>query len=335
MSLYKRRNSSNYWCRFSIRGREVRQSTGTSDRTQAEEYETSLRSRHWREAKLGESFRTFEEAGVKWLLETEKKTKDRDEGIIKWLNQYMAGLPLREINRDVLEAMRAKLAEGLSKTTVNYYLGTLRAIMRKARDDWEWIEVVPKFPMFRRDLGEPRWLTRQKLQMLLKHLPPHSARLARFAVATGLRRANITGLTWDRVDMKRATVYIPGSQAKAGKGIPSALNADAMKVLKEVHGQHEHWVFTYQGEPITDIVTKAWRKACLKAGVPGFRFHDLRHTWASWQVQAETPLSVLQEMGGWASFEMVKRYAHLSPGHLRQYADRTLLKPKGVPKSVR
>lgn len=60
-------------------------------------------------------------------------------------------------------------------------------------------------------------------------------------------------------------------------------------------------------------------------GLPGFRFHDLRHTWASWQVQAETPLSHLQELGGWASFSMVQRYAHLSPGHLRQYADRTLL----------
>lgn len=57
----------------------------------------------------------------------------------------------------------------------------------------------------------------------------------------------------------------------------------------------------------------------------GFRFHDLRHTWASWQVQAETPLSHLQELGGWASFSMVQRYAHLSPAHLRQYADRTLL----------
>lgn len=50
-----------------------------------------------------------------------------------------------------------------------------------------------------------------------------------------------------------------------------------------------------------------------------------RHTWASWQVQAETPLSHLQELGGWASFSMVQRYAHLSPGHLKQYADRTLL----------
>ncbi|MCH6088537.1 site-specific integrase, partial [Salmonella enterica] len=59
------------------------------------------------------------------------------------------------------------------------------------------------------------------------------------------------------------------------------------------------------------------RKAALRrAGIDDFRFHDLRHTWASWLVQAGVPLSVLQEMGGWESIEMVRRYAHLAPNTL-------------------
>ena len=53
-----------------------------------------------------------------------------------------------------------------------------------------------------------------------------------------------------------------------------------------------------------------------------FRWHDLRHTWASWHVQAGTPIHALQELGGWQSYEMVLRYAHLAPGHLAAYADR-------------
>lgn len=64
----------------------------------------------------------------------------------------------------------------------------------------------------------------------------------------------------------------------------------------------------------------AWRAALKRAGIENFRFHDLRHTWASWLVQAGVPLSALQEMGGWESIEMVQRYAHLAPGHLKEHA---------------
>ena len=64
----------------------------------------------------------------------------------------------------------------------------------------------------------------------------------------------------------------------------------------------------------------AWNAACKRAGIEDFRFHDLRHTWASWLIQSGVPLSVLQEMGGWESIEMVRRYAHLAPSHLTEHA---------------
>lgn len=64
----------------------------------------------------------------------------------------------------------------------------------------------------------------------------------------------------------------------------------------------------------------AWRAALVRAGIEDFRFHDLRHTWASWLIQAGVPLSALQEMGGWESIEMVQRYAHLAPNHLTEHA---------------
>ena len=65
---------------------------------------------------------------------------------------------------------------------------------------------------------------------------------------------------------------------------------------------------------------KAWKSALVRAGIENFRFHDLRHTWANWLVQAGAPFSILQEMGGWESVEMVRRYAHLSPNHLTEHA---------------
>jgi integrase len=79
-------------------------------------------------------------------------------------------------------------------------------------------------------------------------------------------------------------------------------------------------VFTYRGRPIAWANTRAWREALKRAGIVDFRWHDIRHTWASWLVQNGTPLFVVQEMGAWQSEGMVRRYAHLGPAHLAQHA---------------
>ena len=93
-------------------------------------------------------------------------------------------------------------------------------------------------------------------------------------------------------------------------------------VLREQLGKHQTHVFSFRGRPVTQVNTKAWRAALERTGIANFRWHDLRHTWASWHVQAGTPLHVLQELGGWECVEMVRKYAHLSSEHLAQYVDR-------------
>ena len=75
-------------------------------------------------------------------------------------------------------------------------------------------------------------------------------------------------------------------------------------------------------KPITQVSTKAWYGASGRAGIENFHRHDLRHTWASWHVQQGAPSYALQELGGWESPEMVRRYAHLAADHLVPYADR-------------
>ena len=78
-------------------------------------------------------------------------------------------------------------------------------------------------------------------------------------------------------------------------------------------------MFVYRGRPVYQTVTQAWHDACAKAGIRDFRWHDLRHTWASWHVQRGTPMQVIKELGGWETLEMVQRYAHLSADHLAQW----------------
>ena len=69
-------------------------------------------------------------------------------------------------------------------------------------------------------------------------------------------------------------------------------------------------------------VGEAFKRALKRAGITDFTFHDLRHTWASWHVMSGTSLQELMELGGWKSYEMVLRYAHLAPEHLKKAASR-------------
>lgn len=78
------------------------------------------------------------------------------------------------------------------------------------------------------------------------------------------------------------------------------------------------FVFTYKGKPVKQCNIPAWRKALKRVGIEDFRWHDLRHTWASWHVQNGTSLQELQQLGGWSSFDIVLRYAHLSSNHLKK-----------------
>jgi integrase len=309
------------WTRFQLDGREVRLSTRTSNRAQAEEFETQARNRAWRQARLGERPAFLWEAATKrWLAETQKRSKWRDEAIIQWLNGHLKGQPLTNITREVVEELRALKAEEQSQSTANRYMAFLRALLRRAANDWKVIDTVPKVPMYAIEQAEPTWLTRAQFERLAKALPPHLADMARFSVSTGLRMRNVTHLTWDRVDLKRKHVWIPGSRAKGGKPISVPLNDEAIDVLKSWQGQHEERVFVFRKRPVDDANGATFKAAAASLGLPGLRWHDFRHTWASWHIQAGTPPHVLQELGAWASYEMVRRYAHQSSSHLAVWA---------------
>jgi len=140
-----------------------------------------------------------------------------------------------------------------------------------------------------------------------------------FTLATGLRQANVTGLEWSRVNLVDRICWVEPDESKNSKLLRVELNDDAIAVLKEQLFKHQARVFVYQGQPIFNVSTKAWYAALKRAGIENFRWHDLRHTWASWHVQAGTPLGVLKDLGHWSSYEMVLRYAHLAPQHLAEH----------------
>jgi integrase len=124
------------------------------------------------------------------------------------------------------------------------------------------------------------------------------ADLVVFSLATGLRQANVLGLCWRNVNLEKKHAIIPASQSKTKVPIAAPLNDAAIMILRKQLFKHSEFVFTYKSEPIKQCNTKAWKKALNRAGTENFRWHDLRHTWASWHVQNGTSLQVLQQLGG-------------------------------------
>jgi integrase len=101
------------------------------------------------------------------------------------------------------------------------------------------------------------------------------------------------------------------------------LNSDAVAVLEGERGKHPRYCFTYRKRPILwGVCNTGWLDAVKKAGLVDFRFHDLRHTWASWHRQAGTSTDELKELGGWKSRVMVDRYAKFATEHLSVAATR-------------
>ncbi len=321
MALFKR--GKLWWIDFTTPGGErIRRSAQTEDRAQAKELHDKLKAEAWRVQRLGDKpRRTWDEAALRWLNETEHKASHlQDVKQVAWLQQFFRGRYLIEITRDRISEVAEIKRKESSGSTANRYLAMVRAILRRAALDWEWIDRPPRIRLYPEPKRRVRWLTPEQAQKLLSELPDHLADMVRFSLATGLRQRNVSRLEWSQVDMERRAAWIHADQAKARKAIAVPLNDLALEVLRRQAGNHPQFVFTYRQRPIGQVHTKAWTNALKRAGIVDFRWHDLRHTWASWLTQNGVPLNALQEMGAWQSAEMVRRYAHLAPEQFIRHA---------------
>lgn len=325
MQLTKRGKKGTWWFRFTApNGKRVYRSARTANKRLAQEYADRLKNDMWRIVNLHEKPRkSWQQAAIRFIREQQsKKTISNIKLYLRGLDKWLNALMLDEINPNVVDTIKSDLTStGLRNASVNRYLEVLRAILRRAQRDWEWTDKIPTIRMLEEPKRRIRWLTPEESEKLLAELPEHLRAMTRFSLATGLREANVTSLEWSQVNLSKRIAWIHPDQSKSKKAISVPLNNDAILVLREQAGKHPARVFTYKGVPVKKAGTAAWRNALNRAGIKSFRWHDLRHTWASWHVQNGTPLHALQELGGWSSPEMVQRYAHLGAGHLAEYAN--------------
>lgn len=318
MSLYKR--GEIWWYSITLKGKpRSRGSTGFADRDQAQRKHDEIKAELWKAQPVRGAERTWHDACITWLNAEDRGESDRYT--IRSLNYK--NRPLSQCTAEGFE----KALEGLSPGTWNRKRNTIMAILHMAGVN---IKIATRKVAKQRI----RYLTAEEWERLDAELPPHLQSMARFAIATGLRQSNVTQLKWEQVDMERRVAWIHPDEAKAEKaiGVPLADNAMAVlqgqKILKEQEvklAEEEGrefdpaFVFIYKRKPIAKIKT-AWTKALARAEIKNFRWHDLRHTWASWHVMSGTGLQVLKELGGWSDYSMVLRYAHLAPDHLAEHA---------------
>src|SRR3990167_1107418 len=333
MSLFKRGDT--YWVNIRHKGRRLRKSTGTVELEKAQEFHDQAKSDLWRVEKLGgRPRRTWKEAVLRWLKEnSHKKSLGSDKRRLKLLHAWIGNLYMDQIDRETVDRIKYDRAgqnklncqgqdtgKCVTNAEVNRMLALLRTILKACCDDWEWIDSIPKVKLFKEDKIRIRWLTHEDAKILLNHLPDHLRAIASFSLSTGLREQNVVGLEWSQIDLSRRVAWVHGDEVKNSKALAVPLNEEALEVLREQRFKHDRYVFTFKGDRILRANNTGWRKALKDAGITNFRWHDLRHTWASWHIQNGTALNTLQELGGWESIEMVRRYAHLAPENLAKAA---------------
>lgn len=329
--LYKRsrKSGSHWWVRFTIKGREIRVTSGTTSKTLAEEFERRLREQLWREIELGEVQHTWEEATERWLKEkAHKRSIARDRQAFAAVDLQLCGQALSDIDAQRLQSVRQALVEhrrtgGAQRRpgTVNRIIAVVLAVLNECVK-WGWLSSAPKLERLYDEKSPPRWITPEQFDSLCRSLKPHIEPMARFAVATGARAGNILGLRWESVDMESREFHVAASEFKGKRTISFPLNAEALRILEQQRGKHPEYVFTDQrGRAPVGSIKTAWRTATKAAGISGFRFHDLRHTWAAWHKKAGTPVMALKTLGGWSDVRMVDRYGHINATEFAQYAD--------------
>ncbi len=156
---------------------------------------------------------------MRWLKEKQHKANIKeDKRLLRIMDEHLGHCFLDEISRDVVDHVtEVRLKDGVSNATVNRTLEVLRAILKAALDDWEWIDRVPKVRMLTEPKRRVRWITREEADTLLKELPAHLEAMARFTLATGLRESNVTGLEWSQVDLENRRAWIHAIRPRAGK----------------------------------------------------------------------------------------------------------------------
>jgi integrase len=321
MGIYKK--GENYYIDYYVEGRRKRENVGKSRKLA----ETVLAKRKVQviegkfldiERKEKILFKDMAEMFLENYSKVNKKSWNRDALSIRKLNVSFADKYIYEINNlNIDEYKKKRLESGDTVATINRELACLKTILHKAV---EWKKLggqLPKIQLFKENNQRVRHLEEKEVQTLLEVSPEPLRSIIIIALYTGMRRAEIAGLRWQDIDKKEKLLTLWDTKNKDKRHIP--LNNTVIEtLLKASSDETNKFVFAGKGgnsHISSHYISHSFKKAVKEAGISDFRFHDLRHTFASWLVMKGIDLKTVQELLGHKDFKMTLRYSHLSPEH--------------------
>lgn len=256
----------------------------------------------------------------KYFLETyskvNKRSWERDQLSISHLDKFFGGKFLFEIgSKEIEEYKRKRLEEGIKVSTLNRELACLRTILYKAVE-WGYLnENPPKIKMFKENNQRVRYLTEREANLLINTAPEPLRSIIIVALNTGMRQGEILNLKWKDIDFKERIITVWETKSKEKRYIP--MNEVVLQTLLNIDRNPES-EYVFNGEipnrPVSaSHITHLFKRIVRQLGIDDFRFHDLRHTFASWLVMKGVNLKTVQELLGHKDQRMTLRYSHLSP----------------------
>lgn len=348
MSISKRKGSPHYWYDFTVGGMRFRGSCETNDAATAKAIEAKLRAdaalnkhfkrkprltldqafaKYWTEHAQFTSSATTTEIHARHMLNFFGKHKYLDELDDAELNRYTAHLKAAA-KKHVTETGAIETRRAVANGTINRKLDVLRAVMLRAAKRWGVETSGADVSVHRVEMPEPRtgWISPEQANELIAAAAPHLKGPIRCALLTGLRLGNIVDLTWEQVDLKARIIRVQVKSSKPGRKLHEIPITDQLFALLVEQGpQEKGHVFVRrfkntvsQGrkikkprppEPVKKF-RNSFRQACKRAGITNFRFHDLRHTAATWMRQEGIPIEDIKEVLGHSDIRMTMKYAH-------------------------
>jgi integrase len=236
----------------------------------------------------------------------------------KYFEPLFANQDIKTITKEQIAVARSGIKG--SPGTVNRYLSYFRAILMYAYEELGWLDTKPIIKKVKDSPKRLKYFTLEDIKKLHDALPLHLKKPFVFSLLTGVRMSNCFNLKWS--DIKENQIAIDATETKNGRSLCVPLNGRCKELLDSIEKNHKY-VFTYAGKKMSRASNTGWYNALQKADLQGFRWHDIRHTWATHHVQNGTPLHTLQHLGGWSDFNIVNRYAHLSKDYLNDACETT------------
>ena len=325
MSIYLKKG--NYYIDYYVYGRRKREKIGQSKqlaKNVLRKRKLAIAENRFLDVKKKHKMKFEEFADMYFELYSKpnkKSWKSADKVNIKNLKSFFSGRCLYEINPVLVEKYKIKRAKQVSPATVNRELACIKHIFTKAIE-WGKADLNPvrKVKLFRENNKRLRYLEKEEIKRLLSNCSGHLKPIITIALNTGMRKGEILGLKWQDIDIQKGIVYLLNTKNSERREIPmNKLVRDALvKVPK--HPESPFVFCNKDGKPYGTIQTSFFT-ACRKADIINFRFHDLRHTFASHLVMSGVDLNTVRELMGHKSLEMTLRYSHLSPDHKGRAVD--------------